>query len=78
MAEGVDRAGWNRTATLWALLANTLGRAKDGPTFTPQMIHPYFPDTIPGTGQGGSQIHLTVDNLDAWAQAMVKQYAKRK
>ncbi len=75
MAEGVARTAWDRTATLWALMANTWGR-KDGPVYTPQMIHPYYPDTLPGAQS--NSISLTADNLDTWAQAVVANHAKRK
>lgn len=74
MAEGVDRAAWDRTATLWALIANALA-GKDAPTYTPKQIHPYYPDELPASSSGGCRV--TVDNLDALCQAAVN-YAKRR
>lgn len=75
MAEGADRAAWDRTAVLWSLLANAW-KGKHAPNYTPKMIHPYYPDMIPGSGH--KSISLTTDNLDIWAQAVVSRHAKRK
>ena len=78
MAEGVDRAAWNRTAQLWALLANAW-KGKDSPTYTPRMIHPYYPDRLPAAGdRADGRLELTPDNLDLFAQAFVRANAKRK
>lgn len=75
MAEGVDRAAWDRTATLWALQANTWA-GKDSPIYTPRQIHPYYPDELPGAGSEGCRV--TPDNLDALCQAVVRDYAERR
>lgn len=75
MAEGVDRSAWDRTATLWALLANAWS-GSESPTYTPKQIHPYYPDAMPGSRSEGCR--LTVDNLDALCQAVVERYAKRR
>lgn len=79
MAEGVDRAAWNRTAQLWALLANAW-KGKDAPAYTPQMIHPYYPDKLPTAGDRAEagRLEITPDNLDLFAQAFVRAHAKRK
>jgi len=75
MAEGVDKIGWDRTAELWALLAN-LWSGSESPHYRPRMIHPYHPDRIPAAGSDESRIRLTTDNVAVFAEAFVKQYSK--
>jgi hypothetical protein len=75
MAEGADRAAWNRTAELWAVIANTF-RAK-GQAVSAKAIHPYY-DAPAADHTGSGRLALTADNLDAFAQAFVRNHAKRK
>lgn len=77
MAEGVERRAWDRAAILWAAQVNTF-RGKGAPTYTPAMIHPYYPDKIPAATDSEPRIQLTTDNLNTWAEAYVKAHAKRK
>ena len=57
------------------MLANQW-RAEGSPVYTPRMIHPYYPDQIPGATE--PHMRGTPDNIDALCQVIVSRHAERQ